>query len=181
MKKIEDVYSLWYKIFSTAYVPQLMDREKWTKNDENIKIHDIVYFKLVESPLGATWRIGKIDGVKLGRDGVCRVVCVAYSNERGDCQVVERSVRDVVRLFNVEDTSLMDQMREVHDLADKLRSANPIARDSSIPEQSFSVAHSQMFRVPEETQMPNSEWFEDEMDKVDDFLDIDEQEGVLLL
>ena len=181
MKKVEDVYSLWYKIFSTAYVPQLMDRDKWMKNDDNVQVHDIVYFKLLDSPLGATWRIGKIESVKLGRDGVCRVVCVAYSNSRGDCQVVERSVRDVVRLFNVEDTSLMDRMQEVHHLADKLRSTNSLMRDFSIPEQSFIAAHSQMPQVLKETQMPDHEWFEDEMDKLEDFLNIDEQEGVLLL
>ena len=116
MKKIEEVYSLYYKVFSTAYIPQLMDRDKWDKTGEQLRINDIVYFKLLDSPLGATWRYSKVDHCKVSRDGICRIVGIAHVTPRGDTQVVERSVRDVVKLLNVEDTSLMDQIKEIQNL-----------------------------------------------------------------
>ena len=41
LKKVEDIYSLWYDVFfSFAYVPQLMDREKWTVDSELLKVHE---------------------------------------------------------------------------------------------------------------------------------------------
>ena len=106
MKKIEDIYSLWYKVFSIAYVPQLMDREKWTVDGESLKVHDIIYFKYTESPMGATWRISKVEHCKVGRDGICRIVGIAYRNkDEKESRVIERPVREVVRLFNIDDTS----------------------------------------------------------------------------
>ena len=37
----------------TSYVPLMMERKKWFARDENLKVNDIVYFKLEDSPLRA--------------------------------------------------------------------------------------------------------------------------------
>ena len=152
MKKIEDIYTLWYKIFSTAYIPQLMDRQKWSSGEGEVAVNDLVYFKVVESPLGATWRIGKIEHCKAGRDGVIRTVCITYSSNRGDFQVVERSVRDVIRLFNIDETSLINQMREVLDLAKERQTADRLANFLAVD-----VLEPQV----------DVDWHEDDVDKVD--------------
>ena len=78
MAKIESTYRLFYKVFSTVYVPYLMNMQKWTKEGENLVPGDIVYFMHTESPFGADWKISKIEHVKAGRDGVVREVMIAF-------------------------------------------------------------------------------------------------------
>ena len=54
-------------------------------------------------------------------DGVCRIIGIADRNkDEKESRVIERPVREVVRLFNIDDTSLLDQIGEVENLAKKL-------------------------------------------------------------
>ena len=55
MMKIAETYNLWYRCWATSYVPLIMERKKWFIGDENLKVNNIVYFKLEDSPLGALW------------------------------------------------------------------------------------------------------------------------------
>ena len=121
MAKTTKAYKLWYKVFTTAYVPYLMSRQKWHEGGDNICKGDVVYFKLTESPLGADWRIGLVEQVKVGRDGVVREICVTYKHENdGTCMVVERPVRNIVKLFHLDDTCLMDQIKQIEVFAKDL-------------------------------------------------------------
>ena len=72
MTKIAEIYDLWYQCWTTSYVPLMMERKKWFARDKNLKVNDIVYFKLEDSPLGAWWRVGKVDSVKVSKDGRVR-------------------------------------------------------------------------------------------------------------
>ena len=74
MTKAIEKYNMWFRIWNTEYVPLIMDRQKWLKEEEDLKENDIVYFKLTDSALAADWRLGKVEFVKQGRDGkVCEV------------------------------------------------------------------------------------------------------------
>ena len=74
MTKTIEKYNMWFRIWNTEYVPLIMDRQKWLKEEEDLKENDIVYFKLTDSALAADWRLGKVEFVKQGRDGkVCEV------------------------------------------------------------------------------------------------------------
>ena len=54
MTKTTEIYDLWYQCWATFYVPTMMERKKWFTGDENLKVNDVVYFKLEDSPLGAS-------------------------------------------------------------------------------------------------------------------------------
>ena len=43
-----------------------------------MKVNDVVYFKMDDSPLGASWHVGKVDSVKIGKDGKVREVNISY-------------------------------------------------------------------------------------------------------
>ena len=45
MDKIREKYEAWYLIWSTQYLPLVMNRQKWHFKQENFKPGDIVYFK----------------------------------------------------------------------------------------------------------------------------------------
>ena len=73
---------------------------------------------MTDSPLKADWRLGKIEYTKTGRDGLVREVGISYGHkdEEDDWNhyTVERPVRAVSKLMNVEDTRILDDMQEVY-------------------------------------------------------------------
>ena len=188
MKKIEEVYSHYYKVFSTAYIPQLMDRDKWDKTGEQLRINDIVYFKLLDSPLGATWRYSKVDHCKVSRDGICRIVGIAHVTPRGDTQVVERSVRDVVKLLNVEDTSLMDQIKEIQNLTkDKVEKRDLLTSEEADKMCSLMVHLDPIidivkkFRQVEPTLDVDCLWSEGALDSLENCDSLDREDSVFIM
>ena len=89
-----------------------------------MQVNDVVYFKLEESPLKNTWKLGKIDSVKLGRDKKVREVNVAYrimkEGLNWEHNVVTRPTREIVKLFELGDTTFAEDIRAVHDMAKKI-------------------------------------------------------------
>ena len=78
---------------------------------------DIVYFQKVESELSSVWSVGQVDSVETSKDGIVRKVNIRYKNNAEDVtRVTNRTVRRVVRLFNVEDVNWLDDMTEVERL-----------------------------------------------------------------
>ena len=86
-------------------------------DEENIRESDIVYFKLKDSPLDAKWVVGKVENVIPSRDKKIRTVEIGYKydSENGErvFKTVERPVRQIVKLMEVNDTSLLDDIKNV--------------------------------------------------------------------
>ena len=101
-----------------------MDRPKWNIDNENLREGDLVYFKLTDSKLAADWRLGKVEYVIKGRDDRIRKVGISYKCDTdGDSyrhSVVEQPSCATVKLWNVEDTTLLDNMKNAHELAIRL-------------------------------------------------------------
>ena len=77
--------------------------------------------------MSATWRIGKVEEVKIGADGYVRQARIAYKDTSGSDnasdwvhRTVERPVRNIVKLFHIEDTTLMDEIQAIHKHSKKL-------------------------------------------------------------
>ena len=43
--EVEKIYSSWFKIWNTTYVPKLMKQPKWFKQDRDLSEGDIVMFQ----------------------------------------------------------------------------------------------------------------------------------------
>ena len=102
----------------------LARRSKWHDEQENIKESDIVYFKIKDSPLHSSWLTGKVEYVVPSRDNRTRTVGIGYKYklEKGEriFKTVERPVREIVKLLNIDDTSLLDDIKSVQNHARKL-------------------------------------------------------------
>ena len=89
-----------------------------------MKENDLVYFKLKESKLGSRWVLGKVEYVVTSRDNLVRKIGVSYkqTNEGGreNMNVIERPVRECIKLFNIEDTSLIDDIEAVRKASAKI-------------------------------------------------------------
>ena len=130
--KVTNTYNMWFQVWNVDYIPLIMDRPKWHLQDDDLKTDDLVYFKLTDSPLAADWRFGKIEYVHTGRDGRVREVGISYKCKDFDDEnnwkhsVVERPARAVVKLMNIEDTSIIDDMKKVQDLSKAMLKENKV-------------------------------------------------------
>ena len=120
--KVQEAYELWYRCWATSYVPLIAERQKWTEEDVNLQVNDIVYFML-EEKVKITWRVGKVDSVKVGRDNKVREVNIAYKILKEDTwshSVVTRPTRKIVKLFELNDTTFAEDVKEVHKVVKEL-------------------------------------------------------------
>ena len=76
-----------------------------------------MYFKLTDSALAADWRFLQFEYVNTSRDGKVREVGLAYKIMDEDDGwrhfVVERLSCAVVKLMNIEDTPLIEDIKKV--------------------------------------------------------------------
>ena len=113
MENINDKYKLWYKVWNEFYLPLIMRGKKWHEESENLIPGDIVYFKLQESAMSASWRTGKVEKVKVGADGFVRQVTISYTDTAADNpedwlhRTVERPVRNIVKISHIDDLYLL--------------------------------------------------------------------------
>ena len=139
MDGINQKYLTWYSVWSESYLPLVMQRKKWHFARDNLVPGDVIYFKLTESKMSADWTLGIVESVKLGSDGYVRKVVVSYKDTSSDNyqdwqhRTVERPVRNVVKLFHVDDTSFMDTIREAYKLAQQILDAKEISNLDNIP------------------------------------------------
>ena len=112
-------YEAWYKVWSEAYIPKLLFKPKWFKNETDLKVGDLVYFQKSESELGSPWMLGMIAVVERSRDGLIRKVDIKYRNasEQQD-RTSYRNVRNICKIWSEDDWNLQDDLAE---LAAKLK------------------------------------------------------------
>ena len=122
LKKVQDTYEAFYRIWNITMVPKLIAQPKWFADSPEIKANDVVMFRKVDNDLSSDWTVGQIDSVVRSKDGSVRRVNVRYSNA-GDTasHITDRAVRSIVRLFSLEDTYFIDDMNEVEKLITSVR------------------------------------------------------------
>ena len=148
MTDLEDKYQLWYQVWNDCYLPKIMNRSKWHFHQENLQPGDVVFFKLTESKMSSDWRLGKVEEVKVGDDGFVRKAKIAYKDSSSDDpedwmhRTVNRPVRNIVKLFHVDDTSLLADIQSVLDLSAEILEEQKISpnltKEDVIPAASFS-------------------------------------------
>ena len=115
VEKVIKAYEAWFRIWSDSYVPKLLFKPKWFRDEVDLKIGDLVYFKKSDTELGdGTWIFGKISGIDRSRDNLIRKVTVKYRNagENHDRET-ERTVRKLVKLWSEDDWNLQDDLAEL--------------------------------------------------------------------
>ena len=80
VERVVKLYEAWYKVWSLTYIPKLLFRPKWFKNETDLNVGDLVYFQKSESELGSSWMLGMISAVDRSRDEVIRKVEIKYRN-----------------------------------------------------------------------------------------------------
>ena len=112
--KVVKTYEAWYKVWSDSYIPKLLFRPKWFKEESDLKIGDLVYFRKSETEIGASWILGMIGDVERSRDGIIRKVTIKYrnANESRD-RSTYRSVRNLCKIWSEDDWNMQDDLAEL--------------------------------------------------------------------
>ena len=112
--RVRKTYEAWFKIWSDSYIPKLMFRPRWYKDDEDLHLGDMVYFQKSDSEHDDAWIVGVVAGIDRGRDGKIRKVKVSYRNAAEDFDRESvRSVRKLVKLWSEADWNLQDDLGEL--------------------------------------------------------------------
>ena len=102
MEKVSKLFATWYQLWNNVYLPQILKRQKWFDSTESIIEEDIVIFNLRESEVSTEWALGKVDLIRVGRDGHARECVVIFKSKGVTDRIlsVERPVREIIKLFN---------------------------------------------------------------------------------
>ena len=66
--------------------------------------------------MNSNWLLGKVESVKVGKDGYVREATITYKDASSDNvedwlhRTVQRPVRNIVKLFHIDETSFMDDV-----------------------------------------------------------------------
>ena len=112
LQEVEKRNDAWFKIFKDSCIPNLVMQQKWFKNETDLAVGDLVYFRKTDSELGeGDWCVGLIDQVIPSKDMKIRKVIVKYRNTNEDFdRFSKRNSRKIVKLWNVEDESVWDDL-----------------------------------------------------------------------
>ena len=120
IQKISETYRGLFKLWADVYVPKLVFSPKWYKDDEDLKVGDLVYLKKSpDNKLDSTWVIGIVEQLLPSRDGKVRRVVVKYTNSSGspeydaEPQFTDRAVRQLVKIFDIDEFVLQDDLSDL--------------------------------------------------------------------
>ena len=121
MSKVEKLYEAWFRIWNVAMIPKLIPQPRWFKSSPDIKVDDVVYFQKIENEISSEWTIGQVESITRNKDKKIRRIEIRYFNHGQETErKTERSVRSIVRLFNVEDDYFVSDMEKVETLIKEL-------------------------------------------------------------
>ena len=122
LKKVEKLYEAWFLVWRDTVVPKIMFRPKWYNSDKDLEEGDLVYFQKSESKLDQAWTIGRVEQVvRSERDDLIRKVVVRYQNSGEEHpQFTDRHVRKLIKLFNVDEHQVQEDLTELQKKIDAL-------------------------------------------------------------
>ena len=106
-----DIFDSWWEAWLTSAVPKLVAQPKWFKNDEDIKVGDVVLFKRTEGSLAGEYKYGMVDEVHLGADNRIRSVVIRYKNSNEEVErKTFRAVRSLVIVHRINEINIMEEL-----------------------------------------------------------------------
>ena len=127
LENVDKMYSAWFRLWKEVFVPKLMFQPKWFKTDRDLVEGDLVFFIKKDGDLESKWTMGMVESLEKGRDGVIRRATIKYCNsgeqnlsmDKTNTQdstfprYTERTVRRLVKVFSLEETSLAEDLAEL--------------------------------------------------------------------
>ena len=101
------IFKAWFKAWLISYVPELIKMTKWFKNDEQLKVGDVVLFLKSDKVFETQYQYGLVKFVYQSRDGIVRKAEIEYQNHQENCKrTTVRGVRELVVILKFEEYSI---------------------------------------------------------------------------
>ena len=92
-RKVQYLTDVFWKRWISEYLLTLTEREKWLKDQRNVKVGDLVLILEENVPRGK-WNLGRISEVFVGRNSRVQSAKVKTSNTELHCPVVKLCLLD---------------------------------------------------------------------------------------
>ena len=100
---IQELIDTFWKKWTLYYFPSLIIQQKWHHERRNIQVGDIVIISEKGYPRGH-WKLGRVNGAKMGSDGKVRRVTVRYRNQNSNVFTeIERPIQKLVVILPVDE------------------------------------------------------------------------------
>ena len=112
LKMNSDVFNVWWETWLVSALPKLVPKPKWYKNDEHLKVGDIVLFnKVVGSLIAGAYQYGVVEEVHMSADGHIRSVTIRYRNSTEAVnRTTTRAVRSLVVIHRIDELDIMEEL-----------------------------------------------------------------------
>ena len=120
LDRVQQTYATWFSLYQDVILPKyLLDLQpKWFKSDKDTQIGDVVFFRKREGKLDGPWQLGTVEETTRSRDGLIRRIEIKYFNASENFpRYTDRSIRSVIKLFNINEGTWRDDMTTVAEIA----------------------------------------------------------------
>ena len=105
------IFRAWFKAWLTSYVPNLIERPKWHKTDEEVSVGDIVLFLKNDKEYDEQYQYGQICEIYRGNDGLVRKADVKYKNHNENVfRTTKRGVRELVIISPIHEVDIYERL-----------------------------------------------------------------------
>ena len=102
---------MWWESWLTSAVPKLVPQPKWFKNDEDIKVGDIVLFNRSEGSFAGEYKYAVVDEVHHGSDDRIRSVVIRYRNANEEVvRKTVRAVRSLIIIHRIDEINILEEL-----------------------------------------------------------------------
>ena len=116
VEKNASIFRSWFKAWLVSYVPCVIDRPKWHKNEGDIHVGDVVLFLKSEKDFEEIYQYGMVKVLHKGRDGLVRKVDVEYQNSNESTKrTTQRGVRDLIVVHPVDELDIYERLSPMYE------------------------------------------------------------------
>ena len=109
-----EIFRAWFNAWLTSYVPNLVERPKWHKSDQNVQIGDIILFLKSEQEYDLQYQYGIVTSISIGRDEHIRFIEIEFKNHNENIKrKTKRGVREVVMVHPIEELGIYYELAEM--------------------------------------------------------------------
>ena len=105
---LQDLVSQWWSSWYQLAFPKLVPSYKWIQRHRNVRVGDICLIRY-RNESRSTYRLGKVDEIKLGADGLVRTIVLKYKlPSEKTMRKVDRPIHGVSVIVPVEEQSKLN-------------------------------------------------------------------------
>ena len=117
---VYDIFKTWFRSWLVSYVPTIVGKPKWFKNDKDISVGDIILFTKSEKEFEDQYQYGIVESVHVEKDGRIRTVDIEYKNHNENVKrVTNRGVRDLVLIHPIDEMGISKELCEMANVSEQ--------------------------------------------------------------